>query len=71
MFGFLSILVTTSIAAAFYIAMLFIGGYEDSSLQKLHEAEQIANELIVSIKTALVLNYQGRLLEKYKKIANE
>lgn len=45
--------------------MLFIGGYEDSSLQKLHKSDQTANELITCIKTVLVLNYQNRFLQKY------
>jgi ATP-binding cassette subfamily B (MDR/TAP) protein 1 len=70
-FGVLSMMVTPLIALSYYIAMLFIGGYEDSSLELMHEADQIANELIVSIKTALALNYQDRLLEKYKRFIDE
>jgi ABC-type multidrug transport system fused ATPase/permease subunit len=35
-FGLLSIIVTPLVAIAFYIAMSFIGGYEDSSLQMVH-----------------------------------
>jgi hypothetical protein len=37
----------------------------------MHHADQVANELIVSIKTALVLNYHERLLEKYKGFVEE
>ena len=66
-FGFVSILVTPLIALAFYIAMLFIGGYEDTSFQKMHKADQVANELITTIKTSFVLNYQEKLLDKYKR----
>jgi ATP-binding cassette subfamily B (MDR/TAP) protein 1 len=49
-FGFVSILVTPLIALAFYIAMLFIGGYEDSYLQMMNQSDQIANELIVGLE---------------------
>lgn len=51
--------------------MLFIGGYEDTSLQKMHRADQIANELIGTIKTSLILNYQDKLLDKYKREIDE
>lgn len=65
-FGLFSLFITPLIALSFYIAMLFIGGYEDSSLQQRHKADQIATELISSFKTVLVLDYQNRLLEKYR-----
>lgn len=70
-FGLLSLFITPLIALSFYIAMLFIGGYEDSSLQQRYRADQIANELITSFKTVLVLDYQARLLEKYRQAISE
>lgn len=51
--------------------MLFIEGYEDSSLQQRNRTDQIATELISSFKTVLVLNYQDRLLEKYRQAITE
>jgi ABC-type bacteriocin/lantibiotic exporter with double-glycine peptidase domain len=65
--GLLSMLVTPLIALSFYISMLFIGGYEDSSLQKSSKADRISYELILNIKTAFALNYQERMLEMYQR----
>ena len=64
-------LVTPMIALSFYIAMLFIGGFEDSSLQQRQRADQIANEFIANYKTVLVLDYQERLLTKYRSVISE
>lgn len=66
--GMLALATIPLIAIGGYISMLFIGGYDDKSLHKYEHSDRIASELMIHIKTVLSLNYQHRLLKRYKKI---
>lgn len=63
--GLLSLFSVPMIAIGGYIAMLFIGGYEDETLDRHDGSDRIANETIVNIKTVLALNCQNLMTNKY------